>query len=204
MINLQIIDDHKMLAEGIRRLIEDEGIANVTAIYHDLNSGRIGLAASRPDILLLDVHLPDGNGVDFCAEMVKTYPDLKIMMLTSYSEFSIAKRALNNGALGYLLKTSMPEEIIAGIEAVNNGEIFMSDEIDILIKKKKNDEPVWLTAREKEVLKLIAEGLADPEIGEIMFLSRETVKSYRKNLLLKFNAKNSVALVKAAIEQFQI
>jgi DNA-binding NarL/FixJ family response regulator len=201
MINIQIVDDHKILAEGLRRVVDDSGVAHVSAIYYDLNSCRKGLTVYRPDVLLLDVHLPDGDGVDFCGEIKKVYPDLKIMMLTSYNEFSIAKRSLCNGANGYVLKNAMSEEVITGIESVNNGEIFLCEEIDILMKKKKKDDVIWLTVREKEVLRLIAEGYADPDIAEKMFLARETVKGYRKDLLLKFGSRNSVALVRTAIEQ---
>jgi DNA-binding NarL/FixJ family response regulator len=201
MINVQIIDDHKMLADGLCRIINESEIAEVTSIYYNLEDGRKGLALSRPDVLLLDVHLPDGNGVDFCAEIRALYPELKIMMLTSYNEFSIAKRSLHNGALGYILKNAMSEEVIAGIEMVSKGEIFLCEEIDLLMKKKKKEDVIWLTVREKEVLRLIAEGCADPEIAEKLFLARETIKGYRKDLLLKFSARNSVSLVKLAIEQ---
>ncbi|GHT10266.1 oxygen regulatory protein NreC [Bacteroidia bacterium] len=201
MIDVHIVDDHKVVVEGFSRIINESDIAIVTAIYYSLSACREGLAIIRPDVLLLDVSLEDGNGVDFCAEITAVYPDLKIMMLTGFKEFAIAKRSLHNGALGYVLKNAMPEEIIAGIQVVNSGETFLCEEIDVLIKKKKKEDIIWLTVREKEVLQLIAEGWADPEIAEKIFLSRETVKGYRKDLLLKFNAKNSVALVKAAIEQ---
>jgi DNA-binding NarL/FixJ family response regulator len=201
MINIQIVDDHKMLVEGLCRIINESGIAEISAIYHDLTTCRRGLAYASPDVLLLDISLPDGSGVDFCAEIKSLYPDLKIMMLTSFNEFSIAKRSLHNGALGYVLKNAMCEELIAGIEAVSNGETFLCDEIDVLMKKKKKDDIIWLTSREKEVLQKIAEGSTDPEIADKLYLSRETIRGYRKDLLLKFGAKNSIVLVKTAIEQ---
>jgi DNA-binding NarL/FixJ family response regulator len=200
-IRVAIVDDHKILTEGLQRIINESGVANVSDIYYDLDSCRKGLISFCPDVLLLDVHLPDGNGSDFCAEIKKRYPGLKIMILTSYNDFSIAKRSLHNGALGYVLKNAMSEEIICGIETVNAGETFLCDEIDILMKKKKKDDIIWLTIREKEVLQLIAEGYTDPEIAGKLFLSRETIKGYRKDLLLKFNAANSVVLVKTAMEQ---
>jgi DNA-binding NarL/FixJ family response regulator len=201
MIDVNIVDDHKILAEGIRLIIKESGIANVSAVYYDIDSCRKGLIASRPDVLLLDVELPDGNGVEFCTELHKRYPDLKIMMLTSFSDFSIAKRSLNNGALGYVLKNALAEEIIAGIQVVNNGEQFLCEEIDLLLHENKDIQILYLSSREKEVLKFIADGFTNPEIAEKLFLSPETSKTYRKNLLLKFNAKNSMVLVKTAIEQ---
>ncbi|GHU72803.1 DNA-binding response regulator [Bacteroidia bacterium] len=201
LIRVAIVDDHKILSEGLRRIIDESDIATVSATYYDLESCRQGLTACCPDVLLLDVLLPDGNGVDFCTEIKKAYSGLKIMMLTSFNELSIAKRSLHNGATGYVLKNALSEEVMAGIESVYHGEVFFCEEIDILIKKTKKESIIWLTPREKEVLSLIASGLADPEIGDQLFLSRETVKGYRKDLLLKFNAKNSVVLVKMALEQ---
>jgi DNA-binding NarL/FixJ family response regulator len=195
------VDDHKILSEGLRRIIDESGIAAVSTVYNDLDSARKGLADARPDVLLLDVELPDGNGVDFCAELIKQYPDLKIMMLTSFDNISIAKRSLKNGARGYSLKNAMPEEIISGIEAVNNGEQFLCEEIDLLLKQKKEEQILYLSPREKELLKLIADGYTDNEIADRLFLSKESSKTYRKNLLMKFNAKNSIMLVKIAQEE---
>lgn len=106
MINLQIVDDHKMVVESLSKLINESGIAKITDVYFDLESCRKGLVKILPDILLLDIALPDGDGVDFCAEIKKEYPGLKIIILTIYKEFSMAKRALHNGADGYILKNA--------------------------------------------------------------------------------------------------
>ena len=106
MIDLQIVDDHKMVVESLSKLIDESGIAEITDVYYDLRTCWEGLSKRLPDILLVDIALPDGDGVDFCAEVKKVYPELKIMMLTTYKEFNIAKRALHNGALGYILKNA--------------------------------------------------------------------------------------------------
>jgi DNA-binding NarL/FixJ family response regulator len=106
---------------------------------------------------------------------------------------------LSNGASGYVLKNAMPEEIIMGIETIMNGEIFLCHEIDILMKKE-TDKHVFLTRRETDLLRLITEGFTNQEISEKLFLGAETIKSYRKNLLFKLNAKNTASLVKMALE----
>jgi DNA-binding NarL/FixJ family response regulator len=201
MIDVHIVDDHKILAEGLRRIINETGVANVSVLYYDLNSCRQGLTFFHPDVLLLDVELPDGNGVDFLAEIKTLYPDLKIMMLTSFSDISIAKRSLYNGALGYMLKNATIDEVMKGIETVNNGKTFLCENTNQLIEKQKNDKVLWLTVRERDLLELITKGCADPEIAEKLYLSQQTIKTYRKALLKKFNAKNSVALVQIAKEQ---
>jgi DNA-binding NarL/FixJ family response regulator len=152
-----------------------------------------------PDVLLLDLNLPDGNGIDFCSEVRKKHPEIKILILTTHNEYSVAKQVMANGALGYILKNALSEEVITGIETVMDGELFLCDEIDILMKKKQ-EQQIWLTAREKELLRYIVDGYTNQEMADKMFLSIETIKTYRKNLILKLGAKNSMMLVKMAME----
>jgi len=200
MVNLQIVDDHKLVVECLNKLIDDSGIARVTGVYYDLNSCRLGLEKSLPDILLLDIALPDGDGVDFCAELKKKYPILKIIMLTTYKEFSIAKRSLYNGANGYILKNAEIEEMLAGIEAVGKGEQFLCEEIDLLLKEKRYEDVVWLSNREREILKYIAEGYTTREIANFIHRNEETVRTNRRTLLIKLDAKNTPVAVKKGIE----
>ncbi|MDR3219221.1 MAG: response regulator transcription factor [Dysgonamonadaceae bacterium] len=200
MIDVQIADDHKMVVESLSRMINESSVARITGKYYDLKTCREGLAKGTPDILLLDIELPDGDGVDFCAEMTKTYPELKIIMLTGFKEFNIAKHALHNGALGYVLKNADPEEIFIGIETVSRGEQFLCEEIDILLKEKKDTKAIWLTDREKEILKYTADGYTSKETADFIFRDVETVKSCRKNLLLKLKAKNMAELIGKAYE----
>ena len=200
LTKVAIVDDHKMVVESLSKIINESDIARITGKYYDLKSCREGLTKEIPDILLLDIGLPDGDGVDFCAEITKEYPEIKIIMLTSYREFNIAKRALLNGALGYILKNADPEEIFAGIETVGRGEQFLCEEIDMLLKSKKNTDVIWLTSREKEVLKYTADGYTAEQTAESMFLDTETIKTYRKNLLIKLKAKNMVETIKKAYE----
>lgn len=201
MITVDIVDDHLMIVEGLKKVLEDTGFVSVVATYCSIGDCRSGLITRQPDILLLDINLPDGNGVDFCAELTATHPSLKVLVLTGFVQVNIAKRVLSNGGLGYVLKNSMAEELIAAIETVHAGEIFLCEEIEIMLHKKENEEAIWLTKREKEVLRLVAEGYSNAEIAEKIFLSNDTIKGYRKNLLLKFAAKNTVTMVKTAIEQ---
>jgi len=200
-IKVSIADDHKMVIKILSKVINESNLAYVSDLYYNLKSCRAGLEKSFPDVLLLDIGMPDGDGVDFCSEITKTYPGLKVIMLTSYKEFNIAKRAMHNGALGYILKNSEPEEILAGIEIVGKGEQFLCEEIDILLKDKKNEQVAWFSPREKEILQYIADGYATKEIAKKIFRDEETVRTYRKNLLIKFAAKNTPEMVKKACEQ---
>lgn len=189
-----------MLTEGLSISLHESGCITVIGTTHTLSDCRKSLAAELPDVLLLDLNLPDGDGIDFCSEISKKYPKIKILILTTHNEYSTAKRVLDNGASGYILKNAMSEEVIEGIEAVMNGKTFLCDETDILMKKQP-ERSIRLTAREQELLKLIVNGYTNKEIAEKVYLSIETVKTYRKNLILKLGAKNSMILVKMAIEQ---
>ena len=201
LVKVSILDDHKMVVKSLSSLINNSEIARVTDVYYNIKSCRQGLSKTLPDILLLDIGLPDGDGVQFCAEIKKAYPELKIIMLTSYKEFNVAKRALENGALGYVLKNAEPEEIFAGIEMVNEGKQFLCEEIDILLRDKMDVETVWLSSREMEILQYIADGYTTREIAKKIFRDEDTVKSHRHNLLIKLEAVNTPLLVRKACEQ---
>lgn len=189
-----------MLAEGLKRSIEESNIAEVTVISHSLAACRAALINQLPDILLLDVNLPDGNGVDFCTEIKQIYPELKVLMLTTYNVYSVASRAMKNGASGYILKNALSEEVIEGIQTVMQNKIFLCDEISIMMQKRR-EQQIWITARERQLLRLLVNGCTNQEIADEMCLSIETIKTYRKTLILKLGAKNSMVLVKMAIEQ---
>ncbi len=199
MIRVHITDDHRMLAEGLSAAIRESGIAEVTGTSHLLDDCRKACAVQQPDVLLLDINMPDGNGIDFCEEMHNRYPAIKILMLTSYSEFTVAKRAIDAGASGYILKNALSEEVVKGIETVAKGQTFLSHEIDLLMRRSP-DRSIWLTAREQEMLRYIVDGYTNQEIADRMFLSIETIKTYRKYLIQKLGARNSMELVKLAIQ----
>ncbi|MCL2246680.1 MAG: response regulator transcription factor [Lentimicrobiaceae bacterium] len=199
MITVHITDDHKMLVEGLRLIINELENITITGVSYCIEECRQALTLQTPDILLLDLNLPDESGIDFCREVHNKYPQIKILILTTHSECSIAKQVIENGASGYILKNALSEEVIAGMEAVMQGELFLCDEIDMLIKKR-TEEQIWLTAREKDILHYIAKGFNNKEMADKMFLSIHTIKTYRKNLIQKVGAKNSMILVKMAIE----
>ena len=199
-IKVAIVDDHKMFVEGIERIIHASGIAEVTGKAYSVRECWQMLAFGTPDVLLLDIHLPDGNGVALCAEILKQYRGLKILALTSFSEYAVINRMLEAGAMGYVLKNSMAEEILQGIETVMEGEKFICEEVNLLLKKQTG-KAIVLTGREQELLRLISEGYINTEIADKMCLGVETINSYRKNLLFKLQARNTALLVKIAMEQ---
>ena len=199
LIRVAIVDDHQIVIDGLEKIITESGIATLTNKSCSVAGCWKMLSSEQPDVLMLDVGLPDGNGMDLCPQIKAKYPDIKILMLTSYAEYTIISHVLNNGASGYILKNAMPEEIVEGICAVASGKRFLSEEADILLKKGFKNK-VELTRREYELLQLIVKGHTSAEIAEKMFLGYETIRSYRKNLHLKLGAHNTAELTKMAMD----
>lgn len=202
MIKVHITDDHKMVVEGFKDIISNSGIATVGGVSHRLSDCRKQLAMERPDILLLDIEMPDGNGIDFFIEMKGKYPEMKIIALTTHDEYSIIKHLIDNGISGYILKSAYSEEIIEAIEAVMNGEIFICDETNSILNAKSK-VPVRLTKRELELLGFLLNGLTNEEVAEKMNLTPETIKSYRRNIKFKMNAQSAMQMGKIAYEQWK-
>ncbi|GHU60093.1 transcriptional regulatory protein DevR (DosR) [Bacteroidia bacterium] len=200
MITIQIIDDHRVLVEGLKRIINASGVARVVGTAGSVRECKQMLSAGRADVLLLDVHLPDGNGLDLCIHIRATWPEVRILALSSYSEYATVSAMLANGADGYILKNAMPEEVLQGVQSVAGGEKFLCEKVDLLLKRQESTV-VKLTRQELELLRLICEGYTNVKIAKKMYLAVETINSYRKNLLFKLNANNTAALVKKAIEE---
>jgi len=201
MITVHYADDHKLVAQSISSTLELSGEVTVSKIYPDLKSIRAGLAEEIPDVLLLDIDLPDGYGDDFCKEILEKYPQLKIMIFTGFDELNIARRSLKNGALGYTLKNSDSEEILLGLKTVAEGEQFICEKIDRMMKKHRYEDHIFVSKREREVLLYLSQGLTTAQTGEKMFISEATVKFHRQTLMLKLGAKNAVDLIQKANDQ---
>jgi DNA-binding NarL/FixJ family response regulator len=197
MINVHIADDHAMMVELLIPVINNSGIARVTGYSYKLSECRKALASNLPDVLLLDITMPDGNGIVFCAEIHKQYPKMKIIALTGRDEHSSIMQMLKNGASGYIIKSEAVSEVLDAVYAVMQGEIYISDRMEQVIRKTTK-EAISLTPREKQVLQMVAGGMHSPQIAEQLRIDIETVFSFRKKLNLKLNASNPVELVSKA------
>jgi DNA-binding NarL/FixJ family response regulator len=195
-----IVDDHYMVIEGIRSLLQNE--KGVEWMGHAMNADScLGfLKQQLPDVILMDISMPDKNGIDLCKEVKEKYPSVFIIGLSTFNQQSFIQKMMDNGASGYVLKNATQEELMEGIETVIKGKIYLSGEAaQSLRKNDKTGVPV-LTRREKEVLELIADGMTNNEIAQKLFVSVTTVDTHRKNLLAKFEAKNIASLVKMAMQ----
>ena len=194
MINVHVTDDHAMVVELLIPVINESGIAQVTGFSFKLSDCRKLLALNRPDVLLLDINMTDGNGIAFCAEIHQLYPQMKIIGLTGHNEYSSAMLMLKNGASGYIIKSEAVSEVLEAIYAVTQGEIYISRQMEQIIKRA-NSMTVSLTPREKQVLQLAAKGMHNQQIAEQLGICLSTVLSFRKKLNLKLNASNPVELI---------
>lgn len=202
-INIIICDDHPLILEGLQRMLKEKSNMEILATVNNLTALWQTLSESEADILLLDINLPDGSGLDACAEIKKQYPDIKILGISNLHERSVIIRMLRNGASGYLLKSSPGKEIENAIEIIYHGGVYFGTDVQqILASFTQNDleEIPPVTRREKEVLKLLEEGLSSHEIGEKLFISPLTVDSHRKNLMQKFKVNKTINLIQTAKE----
>lgn len=157
------------------------------------------LQQQQPDIILMDISIPDKSGIDLCREVKEKYPSVFIIGLSTFNQQSFIQKMMDNGASGYILKNATKEELLEAITIVSKGKTYLSFDVSQTMKTKPADT-IILTRREKEVLKLIAEGMTNGEIAQTLFISTTTVDTHRKNLLAKFDAKNTAFLIRMATQ----
>jgi DNA-binding NarL/FixJ family response regulator len=205
MIKLFIIDDHQMIIEGIHTLLQDEPGIEWTGSAKLPEELMAHLKKAQPDILFMDINLPQTSGLELCKIVKEKYPAIQIIGLSTSDQPSVIRKMQENGASGFLLKDASKKEIIEALQQVNKGKEYVSFSVAEALKKKMtSDQLPVLTKREKEVLEMIAEGLTNHEIADRLFLDSTTIDSHRKNMLTKFKAKNTAALIKIAMSNHLI
>ncbi len=203
MIKVFITDDHYMIVEGIRSLLQNEDGLEWTGHAMNAASCLAFLQTHQPDVILMDINLPDKSGIDLCKEVKVMYPLIHIIGLSSFNQQSFIQKMLDNGASGYVLKNATREELVEAIEMVMQGDKFLSYEAASTVKRNDDAKIPIITRREKEVLVLIADGMTNTQIADKLFISTTTVDTHRKNLLAKFHAKNTATLIRLAA-QYQL
>ena len=196
-----------MIIDGLITLISVHPHITLTGAYRSGAELLEGLQEVLPDVLLLDIQLPDKNGDELSAIILKKYPGLRILTLTNFDSALYAANMMRQGAKGYLLKTADKQVIIDAIESVYKGGEYLDpvmkekmDHADLRVRRTFSSR-FTLTAREKEILQMIVNGDTCPEISEKLFLSVHTVENYRDNILLKLDVRNTAALVSKALKE---
>ncbi len=199
-IKVFITDDHYMVVEGIRALLQGE--KRIEFIGHASNAASClsFLKNQQPDVILMDISMPDKTGVELCKEVRLLYPQVFVIGLSTFNQFTFIDAMMENGASGYLLKNAGKEEITTAVMEVAKGKIYMSDEAAATLKNEAHEDSPVLTRRENEILRMIANGHTNPAIAEKLFLSLSTVDTHRKSLMRKLNIKNTALLIRYAME----
>lgn len=208
-IKILLADDHGIVRHGLRRILEDEGDMEVLG---EASNGRecVKLAEQiRPDIILMDISMPDLNGTEATRMIRDRCPSTRVLILSMHHTAEYVFRALKAGAAGYVLKKSLGQEVIEAIRAVQSGKRYLSAGItEVIIDDYvayryigDGESPLkQLSSREREVLQMVAEGYSSAAIGESLHLSPKTVETYRSRMMQKLSIDNIPALVKFAIQ----
>lgn len=206
MIKVAITDDHPLVINGVKDMLSICTHICISGEYLSGKSLLAGIVDQLPDVLLLDINLPDIRGEELALIINKKHPSVKILVLTNFDNTLYAGNMIQNGSSGYLLKNTDRATLITAIETVYAGDTYFSGDMKERVasfnKKmgKKSNVKASLTPREIEILKLLTKGYSNQQIAAELFLSKRTVENYRLNLSIKLDAKNTAGLVKYAIE----
>jgi len=211
-INVFVVDDHQIFLDGIVSLLEDELNIKISGTAHNGKQALEKIKQTRTDVVLMDINMPEMDGMEATKQLKKIYPDIKILMLTMHSEPRFIKECLEIGAKGYVMKNISKTDLLKAIDAVYQDKSFLDQESqERLISSISNSEEeeernydelaAQITQRELEILQLIALGLTSQDIANKLFISKNTVETHRKNMLAKLNVNNTAALLKIAYKK---
>ena len=206
-VRLMLADDHRMLREGLRRSLSEDGFDVVGEASDGEEAVRLA-GDLRPDVVLMDVTMPDVDGVEATRHIRRLYPDIQVVMLTMHADQSVISEALRAGAAGYLVKDCSIEEIAAAIRMAANDEADLSPSLAgaMLSEVRRmtpepsiEDNEKVVTRREIDVLQLIADGCSTPEVAERLFISQKTVKNHLASIYQKLDARDRTQAVLQAV-----
>lgn len=200
MIKIIIVDDHPLVIEGLKTLIETNSSFEIIGIAINGHQTNQLLKIEKPDIIFMDINLPDCSGIDLCREIVLKFPSISIIGLSTFNTPSYIQAMLDSGAKGYLLKNSTRDELLKALNTVVLQKTYISEEAKSILNTFKTDIDIVLTRREREVLQLIASGKPNADIAKELFISPTTVDTHRTNLLAKFKTNNTALLIKQAVK----
>lgn len=206
MITLVIADDHALMREGVKLIFQSESDIKVVAeASHGIDALHV-CRMFKPDVLLLDIHMPHMDGLEACERMRADCPDTRVLAFTQLTSEETLLRMLESGAWGYVLKQNASDELVRAVRAVAQGNTYITPAMTShLVNHYRRREQAavskTLTAREKQIIKLIAEGMTNQQIAERLSLSVRTVQTHRSNAMTKIDVHNGIDLVKYAIRE---
>lgn len=209
-LKILIGDDHTLVRQGIRKILEERQDWSVVGEAHDGREAVKLATELRPDVVVLDVQMPEMNGIDAAAQIVRKLPGVPVLMLSMHADDGSIIRALRAGARGYLLKDSADTDLIRAVTAVSAGESFFSpvvasvmldDYVRHLADKGAGDRYEALSEREREVFQLVAEGKSNKRVAELLCISPTTVETHRSHILQKLDLHSTAELVLYAVRR---
>lgn len=210
-IKVMIVDDHQLMIQGLKSLLEDEEDIAFVSGANSMAETLLFLENNPIDVILMDINMPDGSGIEATEKIKEKYPDIKIVALTMHDDISIITRMIKAGASGYILKKTNMNEVIEAIRIVfNNGKYLSINTQHIIMDNlsspveqsgQKEDNKPSLSSREIEVLNLVAKEYTNEQIAEKLFISERTVEAHRRNIFIKTKTKTLVGLIKYAINK---
>jgi len=211
MTRVFLVDDHEIVRRGIAELIDRESDLEVVGEAGTVRDALGRVAATRPDVVVLDVKLPDGSGIDLCRAIRSAHPDLPCLMLTAYDDDEASVAAVLAGAAGYVLKDIRGRSLVEGIRKVASGGSLISPAVSARVRaglsrpsSSRPDDAPDLTLRERQVLELIADGLTNRQIGDRLSLAEKTVKNYVSELLAKLGMERRTQAAVYAAERRRV
>lgn len=204
-----LVDDHKIMREGISALLRKYSEFEVVGQAADGRQALEMASQLKPDIVIMDVGMPNLNGVEATKQLLSIAPEVKVMALSTHSDGAVVAKMIKAGVLGYMLKESAFEELIEGLNTLQEGRTFLCNKISKvvfseyvgLVTNAKIMDGDGLTSREREVLQLVAEGHTTKEIANILNLSTKTIDSHREHIMEKLGIRNIAGLTKYAIRE---
>jgi DNA-binding NarL/FixJ family response regulator len=204
MIRIVIVDDHPVVLEGLKSLLQAKEGFTVAGCLDNGKSVLPALETLAADVVLLDINLPDINGIELCKEICRKNKGIRVIALSIHNERAIIMRMLESGAAGYVLKNAVGTDILQAIEVVMEGQVyFCSITREIMHTGRAHyiiEETPHITRREAEILRLLRDGKTTREIAVELSISFHTVESHRKNLMSKFGVNNIISVIKIAAE----
>ncbi|MBA2354980.1 MAG: response regulator [Luteitalea sp.] len=210
MIRIVLVDDHALVRQGFRRILEEEQGLAVVGEAGNAQDGVAMVRQLKPDVVLMDMAMPDANGIHAAREILRERPDTRILVLSMYSDAQYVRSALDAGVSGYILKSALETDLTRAVRAVASGQQYLSPELSsVLIRALRDRQQApqevdvfdQLTPREKQVLQLIAHGKSNKEIAVVLNLSVNTVAVHRSNLMSTLGVHKAAELVLYAVRK---
>ena len=206
-VEVLLVDDHEVVRTGLQMLLESEPEVTIVGNAASGEEAMRAAAELKPDVIVMDIGLPDISGIEATTKIKQQWPEIAVVALTIHEDEEYFFQMLDAGASGYIPKRAAPEELLTAIGAASRGEVYLHPSLakllvkDYLEEETREDRLDGLTARELEVLELVAEGLTNREIGQQLSISHKTVARHRENIMEKLNLHSRVELVKYAIRK---